>query len=514
VYHPKCVQDVLGRRVPEYDDDDLSDVGEGSEREGSSSGDDADSAARRRIRNFICVDCDVEGSSKYLMKYFMAVDDRRGEHACHGDFVRHLLERAAAEFTEDDGSNAGDAGAEGSGNAQADLPPAKRRRGQQQPPPRPSSTAKNKSADGDPLSAGRLSELTHFARTHDASMAEVKDPNSLPSPDIGGTRSVPRGDALDSVKSHDGDAALRAPPDPGMLVGRPVLLYCSVDNYYHRGRIVDWRMGGWPNEKSEAPKTGKDADSLQGVEFLVRFRPGLDGRKVPVHQWIYPEEHAVAVGLSVVWAKEKKGRPWWPGQVLCRSALEVLSTGGLKVASPVYEKEKDVYAALTCFFGDDSRCVLDVRSSTVDLFSPSFVEQMGKVGDRAMAVSIAMAIVENEETRRLQEWCALPLNDAMHRRALAMADQDALPPLVPSGGSELTAVRTAGKDGWERSVVMEESYAAEVVPGACPLVERGLDRSWLLKESGVERSKDAAESMECAIVAPSIAIAEINRCGR
>jgi len=460
------------------------------------------------------ITCDVEEASKYLMKYFMAVDDRRGEHACHGDFVRHLLERAAAEFTEDDGSNAGDAGAERSGNAQADPPPAKRRRGRQQPSPRPSSVAKKKSADGDPLSAGRLSELRHFARTRDASMAEVKDPNPLLSPDIGGTRSVPGGDALDSVKCDDGDAALRAPPDPGMLVGRPVLLYCSVDNYYHRGRIVDWRMGGWPNEKSKAPKTGKDADSLQGVEFLVRFRPGLDGRKVPVHQWIYPEEHAVAVGLSVVWAKEKKGRPWWPGQVLCRSALEVLSTGGLKVASPVYEKGKDGYAALTCFFGDDSRCVLDVRSSTVDLFSPSFVEQMGKVGDRAMAVSIAMAVVENEEQRRIQEWCKLPLNDAMHQRVFAVADQDALPPLVPSGGGELTVARTAGKKGWERSVVMEESYAADVVPGACPLVERGLDRAWLLKESGAERSKDAAESMECEIVTPSVAIAEINRRGR
>lgn len=85
--------------------------------------------------------------------------------------------------------------------------------------------------------------------------------------------------------------------------------------------------------------------------YLVRFRPGVEGRKVAVHEWIFLEEHPIMLAFSLVWANtemfqrgngekvEKKRRSrvgynsnkmdenltmFRPAQMFVRTALEML----------------------------------------------------------------------------------------------------------------------------------------------------------------------------------------------
>jgi len=37
------------------------------------------------------------------------------------------------------------------------------------------------------------------------------------------------------------------------------------------------------------------------TEYLIRFRSGVEGRGIPVHRWVTLEEHAIAIGVTLVW---------------------------------------------------------------------------------------------------------------------------------------------------------------------------------------------------------------------
>jgi hypothetical protein len=43
--------------------------------------------------------------------------------------------------------------------------------------------------------------------------------------------------------------------------------------------------------------------NVSQTEYLVRFRAGIDGRILPVHQWLFLEEHPLMVSVALVWAK-------------------------------------------------------------------------------------------------------------------------------------------------------------------------------------------------------------------
>jgi len=68
------------------------------------------------------------------------------------------------------------------------------------------------------------------------------------------------------------------------LIGKPVRLYCPNVNMYHNGRILDTR---------------RDEESIVA---LVRFASGKDRRMSTFIQWIYLEEHCIAVASDLVWA--------------------------------------------------------------------------------------------------------------------------------------------------------------------------------------------------------------------
>lgn len=152
---------------------------------------------------------------------------------------------------------------------------------------------------------------------------------------------------LDLQKQLEGPNSLPATTDElcNLLLGKPVRLYCPLDDNYHSGRIVNWRLiplhlshstspsratgGGATTAAAATPNTtgseGKkpattttyytntiqpnDELFANQVEFLVRFVPGTDEyRKVPVHHWIRLEEHSLAVGSHMVWGNFKTGK--------------------------------------------------------------------------------------------------------------------------------------------------------------------------------------------------------------
>jgi hypothetical protein len=105
--------------------------------------------------------------------------------------------------------------------------------------------------------------------------------------------------------------------DPSYLVGMPIRLFNPIDNSYHTGRVLDFKLGAphridqpiFSSNSSEAsstspiPNIGELTDAkICSTLFLVRFRQGIEGRKISVHKWIYLEEHAVTVGGEICWA--------------------------------------------------------------------------------------------------------------------------------------------------------------------------------------------------------------------
>lgn len=105
------------------------------------------------------------------------------------------------------------------------------------------------------------------------------------------------------------------------LLGQPLLLYCNITQSYHMGRIIDSRIidASYQERLKDHNKIFKSSDSsnadidsaerlhidfsLGVTQYLVRFRAGIDGRKVALHQWLFLEEHAVMVGVAAVWIK-------------------------------------------------------------------------------------------------------------------------------------------------------------------------------------------------------------------
>lgn len=112
---------------------------------------------------------------------------------------------------------------------------------------------------------------------------------------------------------------------PNYLLGQPLRLYCNITRSYHCGRIIDSRIIDSSFHQRLKPKSKATLNSRSGcisdasikdyisldqslgrTQYLVRFRAGLDGRKVALHQWLFLEEHPILVGVATVWAKAPK----------------------------------------------------------------------------------------------------------------------------------------------------------------------------------------------------------------
>jgi hypothetical protein len=236
--------------------------------------------------------------------------------------------------------------------------------------------------------------------------------------------------------------------DPSYLVGMPIRLFNPIENSYHSGRIIDYKLNA-PYEVdrplSETKPSASDAsfpepdmnklvdEKIVRTLFLVRFRHGCEGRKTSVHQWIYLEEHAVTVGGEICWAKienecdEKGGdgggdktesidqndmgdkrfkSPYRPVQISFRSLLEMIPVEELNSAVLGMGFGRHIPHIRLTF----DRNLNEMGQSSFFPFTssnPSWLDQIlyrARLTDEDVALGVAMACMEKEEERRVRSW--------------------------------------------------------------------------------------------------------------
>ena len=271
-------------------------------------------------------------------------------------------------------------------------------------------------------------------------------------------------DAQQLNARHEKRQKCRLDLEPSYLVGMPVRLFNPIENSYHSGRIIDYKLNA-PFEEdrclSDTKPSASDAffpepdmkelldETIMRTLYLVRFRQGSEGRKISVHQWIYLEEHAVAVGGEVCWAKvdnvsdtgavenqnkeeeeDKRFKSPWaaaassvrlhpvsksahrPVQISFRSLLEMISLEELNSAVLALGFGRHVtHTRLTL-----NESVNEMGSSRLLPFTtsnPSWMNQIldqARLSDDDLTFGVAMACMEKEEERRVRIWSNLPVS--------------------------------------------------------------------------------------------------------
>jgi len=270
---------------------------------------------------------------------------------------------------------------------------------------------------------------------------------------------------------------------PGFLLGKCLRLYCPIGNQYHSGRIISWRT------VSHCDKFW--ASDVADAEFLVRFSSGKDYRKKAYRQWVILEEHALAIGATLIWGMNfpRKGILGWnPAQTWLRTSLELLP-----VQAELSHDQNQIYYgtdavspdhnpwALATFWGEDLHVLMELRDEAVDYFSVSFADARYQRHltmshtDVQLDVYMGLAQVEWEEQQHVRSWQRLPLNDPVHCSVLRLQDESSLEPCSQH----------------ERD------------PRLCHSIQIDYDRLHLLHKISPSPTLDMGSSMVCELVAPS-----------
>jgi len=212
---------------------------------------------------------------------------------------------------------------------------------------------------------------------------------------------------------------------------------------------------------SEARPLDNIDKAIARTQYLVRFRAGIDGRKIPVHQWIFLEEHAVSVGVGLVWADpsgqtgdnteasdetqkasnmkatatiSKPSVHYRPAQIVVRSALEMLPVkklnsfkGGDDVSAMAFFFSRDFHYTVLRFgtsvtgsaaangssADTDSRSAIQPPMVAADFARPppdlrKAIREVPIEVDAGLVLSISMGTMEREEQRRVREFHKLP----------------------------------------------------------------------------------------------------------
>jgi len=290
---------------------------------------------------------------------------------------------------------------------------------------------------------------------------------------------------------------------PELLVGKIIRLYCPIDNQYHIGRIIDWRRCSTPY-KTLRPQSLSSSSSLRSIdtiinnEFLLRFSKGLNGRKQTITKWISLEEHSCAVSVSMIMAHHDRGRGingWKPAQSVLRTSIELVPVKHLIYKPPKSITKKQAWA-LVIFFGDEKTEYTHLDIETVDLFSPHFdqmrmtkqqllLSEQEKTTEQhhqstksqiafssyihnlaeVMDLTMNLVKIELEEQKRIFDWHKLNCHNMAHEKCLSMRDEISLPPL------EI-----------QHRTVPDMNVDDESMPNLCPLIQKGIDRQWLMNQ--------------------------------
>jgi|AntRauTorckE5430_2_1112549.scaffolds.fasta_scaffold04254_1 hypothetical protein len=434
---------------------------------------------------FYCPDCDPLGTTKSLKEYFDSVAEMKEEVSSRisvfeeslpkierrsfkqvnsRKFVEDLIrERMKAEYK---GPLYEDLASESSDSSHS----KKRKLGNKQNPP--------------PMSAPPMSEISRMNVLYSAALDDSKWRTE--------------GDVLAQKEEINRE----------FLIGKICKVYCTRDNEYHTGRIIDWRSAVPPNvDPSWVRQLFYGEGIIACTEFLVRFAAGTDGRKKTLLQWMILEEHAAAISVSLVMALKDKGRGmngWRPGQLMLRTCIELIPIRNVM-------SKNDQYGLVT-FFDLEHSIYLDLNVDAVSYASKAFLREFKKkisstptkkpknfyVVNHLIEAVLGSADIESQEQMRTRAWYGLYLKDPYHKRALTLPDEYS---------TELN-FETEKND----SEGIETQMPAIKL---CPTIQRGLDKQWiasrLMKVSG-EKSLDAMASMKVARLSrpKCIAMALIN----
>ena len=315
-----------------------------------------------------CKECITDGSSSVLHQYFARCHEMRRHYGSSRDYVLSLLERHMMDHPVGNTVDLEDE--EGCVDGVDHLNEYEREVGLKLPP---------------------RSELWYVEE-----MNEMAKRNPFDTTDGGGL------DTLVSDQWEEKDAWSVA----DFLIGKPVRLYCNLDNEYHNGRIIDWRTCSvYANDNMPQPCKNKrksipigkldyyGSGPISSCEFLVRFPAGEGRRQKEVLQWILLEEHSLAVGITLVRArfdiKSNSQDKWRPAMVLARSALELVPVreflqegvnGELFGQKKLEEAERGVSStddllALTSFFGGKDHEILNLNNEAKGLITLEVLEK-------------------------------------------------------------------------------------------------------------------------------------------
>jgi hypothetical protein len=421
-----------------------------------------------------CLDCNEKGTTACLQEYFNNHHDERANFESSRDFVLQTLQER---LVLDDDSEATGRGTEG-GDEEHSVATAKNGRSSMRIPQ---------------SELSRASKLHHDAASFSSRFIQLKNVS-------------PR--AIKESKqstNNNSKSQKQSSLQPAFFVGKCVRLYCPVDNQYHSGRIVDWRIATHSTSFWES--------EVANVEYFVRFLAGKDHRKVTSHQWLVLEEHALAVSSTLIWGMNVARRGvlgWNPGSTWLRTSLELIpiqaylehglhqvyyydasNDGDASLLGNDVVKPEHKSWSLASFYGEEQHEFLDLKDESVDYFSSAFGEaryqrtvlaanKPGSELDSRVEVAMGLAHVEWEEQERVKAWQRMPLQNPRHPRALTLGDEAALKPCL---------------------LLDRERH-----PSLCPSLQIDFDRAYLLStmiEKDQPVTKEVAASLVCELVAPS-----------
>jgi len=507
--------------------------------------------------NFYCQDCDPVGTTKYLIEYFDSVEEKKAECKSSREFVEGLVREHMELESGGDPSgspdvvssssrnsfggvtctssgisnrNTGDdvtgTGTCDNANAYASNSSGGNKRKHDEII---HDNADNVNGNGNGsgiMDAPPISEISRMAVLYAAAMDDSKWRNE-------NCTSEDRATTATTALSASTDSSSSISPPEGInrefLIGKIAKVYCTRDNQYHTGRIINWRSAIEPGIDPKYAQTQFYGEGSIGcTEFLVRFAAGTNGRKKALLQWLILEEHSAAISSSLVMAMRDKGRGmygWRPGQLMLRTCIELIPIRNLLA-------KKDQYGLVT-FFDLDTSIYLDLNMEAVGIASDAFQREFRKKvnltpAKKAKSFQAVLQLldalmgcsdVEIQEQMRTRAWYGLHLKNLYHERALTLPDEY-YTDLYMDGETEKeceSESETKTKTETKTRLLVRDKEDADGVPviQLCPTIQRGLDKQWIasrLTNVSGDNSLDAMASMKVARLSKpkSVAMALIN----
>lgn len=405
--------------------------------------------------DFYCMDCDPEGTTRYLREYFDKVSDQKSEFKTSKEFVEDLIGKHF--IGQSPGGHHKSVAGEDEG--------VKKKR-------------RKVEASGEPP----FSEISRMEELYQA----VMDDSLWKSKDIGNKR-----EQHETKKEK-----INTPLDRDFLIGKICKIYCSSDNQYHTGRIINWRSAlepGISHQDSNQYFYGKG--DIGCTEFLVRFPAGIDGRKKTLLHWLILEEHSTAVSSAVVVALKKKGKGlsgWQYGQLMLRSCIELIPVRHIVSKCDHY--------GLVSFFDLKTNIYLDLRAEALSVDCKAIQSIRRGSQDLSWDLMESYAKVEILEQERVKRWYRLYLKNPFHKNAFSILDEYSTDLCMDDEECKASEHLTDA-DG-------------NLMPKLCPCIQKGLDKQWIASRIGNIKSFDAVASMKVTKLTKNDAIAFINEAQR